>query len=165
MGKRGARTHHEGESTVSTTSFPVVTPGRKANHIVARWTGTTTFEAGRPAGPPIKVDTSGKIGPGPVDVLLCALATCSAIDIVEILAKRRTPVSSLEVSVRGERATTTPARLVDITLDFTVTGDEIERVHAERAIDLAVNKYCSVRDSLDPAIPLSWTLTLNGEAA
>ncbi|MEP7344609.1 MAG: OsmC family protein [Gemmatimonadaceae bacterium] len=147
---------------MSTTSFPAVTPGRKVNHIIARWTGETTFEAGRPLGPPIRVDTSGKLGPGPVDVLLCALATCSSIDVVEILAKRRTPATSLEVNVWGERATTTPARLVEIILEFSVAGDGIERVHAERAIELAVNKYCSVRDSLDPAIPVRWTLTLNG---
>jgi putative redox protein len=38
-------------------------------------------------------------------------------------------------------------------------------VHAERAIDLAVTKYCSVRDSLDPALPIEWTLELDeGEA-
>ena len=162
MGERGARTNHQGERTVTTTSFPVATPGRKVNQIVARWTGSTTFEAGRAVGPPIKIDTSGKIGPGPVDVLLCALATCASIDVVEILAKRRTPVSSLEVSVRGERAITTPARLTDIRLEFTITGEGIDRVHATRAISLAVDKYCSVRDSLDPDIPLCWTLTLNG---
>jgi putative redox protein len=147
---------------VSTTSFPAATPSRKVNHIVARWTGATTFEAGRPAGPPIKVDSSGKTGPGPVDVLLCALATCSSIDVVEILAKRRTPVASLEVSVRGERAIATPARLTDVVLEFTMTGDDVERTHAERAIELAVNKYCSVKDSLDPSIPVRWSLTLNG---
>ena len=39
------------------------------------------------------------------------------------------------------------------------------RAHAERAIDLAVNKYCSVKDSLDPALPVVWTLELNGAGA
>ncbi|MFN8571501.1 MAG: OsmC family protein [Gemmatimonadaceae bacterium] len=140
-------------------------PKKRVNHIVARWTGGTTFEAGRPAGPFIAVDTSGKVGPGPVDVLLCALATCSSIDVVEILAKRRTPVSKLEVSVHGERATETPARLTDVTLAFEIEGEGIDRPHAERAIDLAVTKYCSVKDSLDPALPVHWTLRLNGQTA
>lgn len=112
----------------------------------------------------IRIDTSGKTGPGPVDVLLCALATCASIDVVEILAKRRTPAESLEVTVRGERSAATPARLVDITIAFAITGAGIDRPHAERAIDLAVNKYCSVRDSLDPDIPVAWTLNLNGSA-
>jgi putative redox protein len=39
---------------------------------------------------------------------------------------------------------------------------EIERVHAERAIDLSVSKYCSVRNSLDPEMPIEWVLELNG---
>jgi putative redox protein len=37
-------------------------------------------------------------------------------------------------------------------------------VHAERAIELAVTKYCSVRDSLDPNMPVTWSLELNGSA-
>ena len=39
-------------------------------------------------------------------------------------------------------------------------GVGIERVHAERAIELAVTKYCSVRDSLDAQMPVEWTLDL-----
>lgn len=110
----------------------------------------------------IRVDTKGKVGPGPVDVLLSALATCSAIDVVEILAKRRTPAESLAIDVHGIRAAATPARVTDVTMAYTITGDGIERPHAERAIDLAINRYCSVKDSLDPAIKIFWTLTLNG---
>jgi putative redox protein len=60
---------------------------------------------------------------------------------------------------------TIPRRLEHATLHFSIDGDGIERVHAERAIDLAVTKYCSVRDSLRPDVPVEWTLTLNGSAA
>jgi putative redox protein len=49
---------------------------------------------------------------------------------------------------------------VRILLTFRIAGAGIEREHAERAIDLAVNKYCSVRDSLDPNIPVEWKLEL-----
>ena len=135
---------------------------KKVNHIVTRWTGGKTFEAGRPAGPFIRVDTTGQTGPGPVDVLLCALATCSAIDVVEILEKRRTPVASLEIDVTGDRVAAIPARLERVVMRYTITGDGIEAVHALRAIDLAVNKYCSVRDSLDPKLPIVLELVLNG---
>jgi putative redox protein len=38
----------------------------------------------------------------------------------------------------------------------------VERAHAERAVELAVTKYCSVRDSLDPAIPITWSIELAG---
>jgi putative redox protein len=102
-----------------------------------------------------------KTGPGPVDMLLSALATCSAIDVVSILAKRRTPLSSLDIDVRGERAQTVPARLTSIAIIYRIAGEGIDRESAEMAIELALNKYCSVRDSLDPNIPIEWTLVLN----
>jgi putative redox protein len=50
-------------------------------------------------------------------------------------------------------------------LHYRVTGAEIDRAHPERAIELSVTKYCSVRDSLDPNMPIEWRLTLNGEMA
>ncbi|MDQ4079850.1 MAG: OsmC family protein, partial [Gemmatimonadota bacterium] len=120
-----------------------------------------TFEGGRPDGPTITVDGHGTSSQSPVDVVLTGLASCSSIDVVSILAKRRTPVKSLEVDVVGERANDrVPRRLVRIGLTFRIAGAGIEREQAERAIQLAVNKYCSVRDSLDPNIPVEWKLEL-----
>jgi putative redox protein len=136
---------------------------KKVNRIHASWIGAQRFEAGRPDGPKIQIDAGGKSGPGPVETLLCALATCGAVDVVEILEKRRTPVASLDIDVIGERAAATPARLTHVTIAFRITGEGIDRPHAERAIDLAVNKYCSVKDSLDPQLPVVWTLELNGQ--
>jgi putative redox protein len=138
--------------------------GRKrVNHIRARWIEDEEFEAGNPERKPVRIDGHGRAGPGPVEVLLCALATCSAIDVVQILEKRRTPVSSLEIDVHGDRADTLPARLTAIRMVFEITGEGIDREQAERAIDLSVSKYCSVRDSLDPTIPVTCILTLNGD--
>ena len=116
---------------------------------------------GPPGGPTLGVDGNARVAQSPVDVLLTALATCSSIDVVSILAKRRTPVQSLEIDVVGERANDrVPRKLIRIVLTFRITGPGIERVHAERAIELAVTKYCSVRDSLDPKIPVEWKLDL-----
>ncbi|MEY4609594.1 MAG: hypothetical protein RL625_1811, partial [Gemmatimonadota bacterium] len=90
-----------------------------------------------------------------------ALASCTGVDIVDILEKRRTPVASLDIAVTGQRADATPARLIAVELRYRIGGAGIERAHAERAIELAVTKYCSVRDSLDPNLPITWTLELN----
>jgi putative redox protein len=110
------------------------------------------------------IDGDAVSAPSPVDTLLGALATCASVDVVDILAKRRTPVATLEVEVEGTRADGTPRRLTHVLLAFRITGDGIEREHAERAIELSITKYCSVRDSLDPDLPIEWTLTL-GDAA
>lgn len=131
--------------------------------IQVAWAGEGRFDASRAGGPSIRLDTSTKTGPTPVETLLAALASCTAVDVVDILAKRRTPVESLTIDVQSQRVDGTPKRLARATLNFTIAGVGVERVHAERAIDLSVNKYCSVRDSLRPDVPVDWTLALNGE--
>jgi len=128
--------------------------------VIMKWKGEQEFEASKPGGPAILIDSHGKKGPGPMETLLGALAACSATDVVEILAKRRTPAESLEVEAVGQRVETTPRRFERVVLKFTIKGKGIERVHAERAIELAVHKYCSVEASLDPTISVEWELSL-----
>jgi putative redox protein len=134
------------------------------SRVRVRWAGEHRFDAGRPDGPTARFDASGKTGPSPVDGLVGALSACTMVDVVDILAKRRTPIAALTVDATGERADAVPARLVRVRLDYDITGEGIDRGNAERAIDLAISKYCSVRSSLDPAIPVEFSLTLNGEA-
>ena len=118
------------------------------------------FSAGKPGRPPIVIDGDGQAGPSPVDTLLASLAACVSVDVVDILAKRRTPVSSLAIDVVGKRVDTIPRHLQHVMLNFAIGGRGIERVHAERAVELAVTKYCSVRDSLRPDVPVEWTIHL-----
>jgi putative redox protein len=135
---------------------------RPPNRVRVEWRGDEAFEAGRPGGPTGLIDGHGKRAMGPVDWLLSALAACSATDAVQILAKRRTPVESLVVDVVGHRVEGTPRRLRQVRLAFDIRGTDIERIHAERAVELAVTKYCSVRDSLDRDIAVEWEIVLNG---
>lgn len=139
---------------------------RPPNRVRVVWVGEHRFDAGRPDGPLVRIDGDGATGPSPVDALLAALAGCSGIDVVDILAKRRTPARALEVWVEGYRAEhATPRRVERIVLDYRVQGegDDIDRAQAERAIQLALEKYCTVRDAIAPGIPIQWRLTLNGE--
>lgn len=135
------------------------------SRVQVKWAGEHRFDTSRPGGPVARLDGSGKTGQSPPETLLSALASCSAIDIVDILAKRRTPVASLEVDVVGERVDAVPPRFSHITLGFRISGQGIEREQAERAIVLAVTKYCSVRDSLREDIVVDWTLDLTNTPA
>jgi putative redox protein len=85
------------------------------------------------------------------------------VDVVAILAKRRTPVESLEIDVVGERIDTTPRRYKHITLNFHIAGKGIEKDQALRAIELSATKYCSVRDSLRSDIIIDWTVDIRAE--
>jgi putative redox protein len=113
-------------------------------------------------GPTITVDNTGQAEPGPVDTLLISLAACTSEDVLNILDKRRTPAKRLEIEVEGLRAHATPARLTQVHLRYVVDGEGIDRANTLRAIELAVTKYCSVRDSLDKSIQVDWSLVLNG---
>lgn len=137
------------------------TQGKPPSHTVITWAGDQRFDGRRAAGgPTIRLDGRASTGPSPVDAVGIALASCTGVDIVDILSKRRTPVESLRMEVTAERANATPARIVAIDVQYFMKGAGIERVHAERAIDLAVTKYCSVGSSIDPSIPVRWRLEL-----
>ena len=138
---------------------------RPPNHVVLNWAGDHRFDAGRQSGgPTVRIDADAATGPGPVDALLIALGSCTAVDVVDILGKRRTPVESLSIEVIGSRKEEIPRSLTHARLVYKIRGEGIDRAHAERAIELAVTKYCSVRDSLDRDIPVEWALELNGDA-
>ena len=133
------------------------TPSR----ILVNWKTERIFEAGREGRPAVLLDGDGIQAPTPPEALLASLASCVSVDIVDILAKRRTPVEKYSVEALGERVDSIPRRFKHITLNVSITGAGIERGPAEHAIDLAVTKYCSVRDSLAPDIPIVWNLSLN----
>lgn len=138
------------------------TPAEATPHfpIVVSWTGGLEFEASREAGPRIHIDGDAKQGPSPVDTLLSSLATCAATDVVTILQKQRTPPTRLEIRVESTRVNAIPRRLASVVLHFRIEGQGIIQAKADRAVELAVTKYCSVRSSLSADIPVTWTVEI-----
>lgn len=130
----------------------------------ATWQGERRYEIGRPGGPAVTIDAAGRQGLGPVDTMLGALAACAAIDVVEYLAKRRTPATRLDVRVDAERRPTAPRRVLQARLEFTIEGERVDVAHTERAIALSFQSYCSISHSLAPDVRLESRLVLNGEA-
>jgi putative redox protein len=130
----------------------------------ANWRGEQKYEVSREGAQPITIDGSRVAGPGPVETLLGALAACASMDVIEYLAKRRTPAEELEIVVDGERRGAAPRRLLSAQLTFHLNGQGIEAHHAERAIRLALETYCSVASSLAPDIVIATQLVLNGES-
>jgi putative redox protein len=126
------------------------------------WRGEKLFDAG-PAGRTHRIDASAKEAPGPVETLLSALVACSAVDVLDIIAKRKTPVERMTVSIAAERRPEFPRRVQRADIELRIDGVGIEREHAERAIQLSFERYCSVASSLAPDIIIETRLTLNGE--
>lgn len=123
------------------------------------WEGGMRYRGGPAGGPALVVDGNRQAAPSPVDTLVIALASCSAIDVVDYLEKRRTPPSSLHVSVRFSRAPDHPRRITEAHLTFRVATDS-PREHVERAAQLSFEKYCSVAASLAPDTRLEYTVEL-----
>jgi putative redox protein len=136
----------------------------KPSRIHVEWVGAHRFDAGRPNGPTARIDGEGETGQSPPETLLSALATCVSYDVIDILAKQRTPLESLEIDVVGERVDTIPRRYKHITLNFRIGGKGIDKDQALRAIELSATKYCSVRDSLRSDIKIDWTVELQEES-
>src|SRR5258705_4296396 len=99
----------------------------------AVWRGGLEFTAG--IGERVHaIDANSKTAPSPVETLLNSVGTCAGSDVVDILAKQRTPVSRLEVEVIATRRPEFPRRVMTLEVRFTVDGKGIEPAQAERAI-------------------------------
>jgi putative redox protein len=127
-----------------------------------RWTGGgQRYEGGRVGGPEIVIDSDGEAGPSPTTALLLALAACMAVDVIDITAKMRLPVSALEVEAAGERRAEPPRRFTAIHLRYVVSGvAQEDEAKVWRAVDLSRAKYCSVWHTLKDDIDLSIAVEL-----
>jgi putative redox protein len=84
------------------------------------------------------------IGVKPSDMLLVALASCSAVDVVEIIEKKRLKLTRLEISTTGERDPEPPWPYRKIHLKYRLGGHGLTPKAVEQAITLSQEKYCSV---------------------
>ena len=84
------------------------------------------------------------IGIKPSEGLLLSLAACTAQDVVEILAKKRTPLTSLEIITTAEQDPNPPWPFRKIHLKYRVSGRGLTAKAIEQAILLSEEKYCSV---------------------
>ncbi|MGB6063633.1 MAG: OsmC family protein [Desulfomonilaceae bacterium] len=84
------------------------------------------------------------VGIKPSDLLLIAVASCTAVDIVEILTKKRMPLTSLEISASGEQDPNPPWTFRKIALHFRLSGKGLTEKAVAQAIELSHEKYCSV---------------------
>src|SRR5437879_4672914 len=125
-----------------------------------RWRERLVFEAGAPGRPFIVVDGDSTVAVSPVELLLVAAATCTASDVVLILGKQRVTLRGLDVVVRRTRREEQPRRYTALHFGFTTSGDGIDEAKVRRAVDLSLEKYCSVVASLAPDIRVSYDVAL-----
>jgi putative redox protein len=128
--------------------------------VTMRWVKQLQFEGNGLGRPAILVDADSTAATSPIELLLLAAATCTASDVVIILQKQRIKLESLDISVRGTRRESEPRRFTAIAFHFTVRGEGADEIKVRRAIDLSLEKYCSVVASLAPDIPISYDVSI-----
>ena len=89
-------------------------------------------------------DEANGTGMKPSDLLLVALAGCSAVDVVGILEKKRQDLRGFEINVQGEQDPDPPWAFRRIEMEYVICGREIKEKAVADAIRLSKDKYCSV---------------------
>jgi putative redox protein len=126
------------------------------------------FEASNDDGNTISIDGAPAIGGHnkgmrPMQLLLAALGGCAAIDIILILKKQKQVIEFFDIEVDGEREATTSEGVSlfrTIEVHFILKGN-IEQRKAERAVQLSMEKYCSVTKTLEPTAKITHRVTIN----
>jgi putative redox protein len=89
-------------------------------------------------------DGAGDTGPRPTEVVLAALAACSAMDVTSIALKKRQHVVAYRIEVRAVQRDAYPRVFTEIDILHVVEGDAVEREAIRRCIELSATKYCPV---------------------
>lgn len=114
--------------------------------------GTELFEGVTPSAHSVVIDTDrGRdSAPSPMELLLIALGSCTAVDVVSILRKKREDVLDYRVEVRGARREENPRSYQRIEVRHIITGRNISERAVAQAIELSGEKYCSVAATFRP---------------
>ena len=108
---------------------------------------TITFDA----------DSAHKNGPSPMEAVLMALCSCTSVDVVSILKKKRQALTGLQVTAVATQAAAPPRVFTHIKLTYAVHG-RLSRKAVEDAVSLSKNKYCSVSKMLEKAATIEFEI-------
>jgi putative redox protein len=120
------------------------------------------LEAANESGNVVNIDASPAIGGAgkgarPMELLLMGLGGCSAMDILNILKKARQPLKDLTVTINAEREQgVEPALFKTIHAHYVITGN-VAPERAQQAVNLSLEKYCSVARVLEKSATLTWS--------
>lgn len=126
------------------------------------------FEASNEDGIVVNIDASPDIGGKgkgvrPMQLLLMGLGGCGGIDIVNILTKQKQSIDDFQIFVEGDRETgATPSLYKKIEMIFALKG-KLDEDKVKRAVSLSVDKYCSVKATLDKTAEINYRIELNGK--
>ena len=128
----------------------ISTSWNRAENYVARNAAGASMVLGKPA--------EGSDIISPTEAMLMGLAGCAAIDVIDILRKKRQEPADLQVRVRGKQRTGEyPMRFIEFEIAYLLWGEKLVPRDVEQAIRLSERKYCSVGATLAQSGPIRST--------
>ena len=129
------------------------------------WKGRMSFDAVADSGHVVPLGTKAEYGgdddgASPMELVLMALAGCTASDIISIMGKKQQHVTSLEINVHGDRVDCHPRIYEKLYVEYVIGGIELDPKAVERSVQLSVEKYCSVQAMLSVAVPIEHKITI-----
>jgi len=129
------------------------------------WKERMSFDAVADSGHVVHLGTKKEYGgdddgASPMELVLMALAGCTASDIISIMGKKQQNVTSLEVKVCGERVDDHPRVYKKLFLEYVIGGVDLDPKAVERSVQLSVEKYCSVQAMLRVVVPIEHKITI-----
>ena len=131
----------------------------------SEWTHDEVFECTTEDGKTITIDADSAHthGPSPLQAVLMALCSCTSVDVVSILKKKRQELTGLRVTATATQANEPPRVFTRIKLTYAVRGT-LSRRAVESAVSLSKNKYCSVSKMLEKAAAIEYEIVfVDGE--
>lgn len=133
-----------------------------------KWVDNLQFVGESGTGHAIVMDGDVSVGGNntgvrPTELLLIGLGGCSGMDIVSILQKKRLQVTDMSINIKGEKADTYPKRFTDIEIEFIIRGKDLTEDAVKRAVDLSMEKYCSVKATLEGSAKISYSYKIINE--
>ena len=90
----------------------------------------------------------------PMELMALSMAGCTAMDVISILRKKRQDVTAFEVRVDAPRAEEHPRVFTRATIEYLVTGHNVDEKAVRRAIELTAKSYCPAQAMLGPVMPI-----------
>lgn len=127
--------------------------------IVLNWKNKMAFEGAGDSGFTQRMDAEESVGgensgARPMELIALGLAGCTSMDVISILQKKKQDVKDFQVKIRAERAETHPKVFTDATIEYLITGENIDAAAVLRAIELSAEKYCPAQAMLSKAFPM-----------
>ncbi len=117
--------------------------------IETHWTPQRRFTGVAESGATLVMDSrpdqgGQDAGPSPMETALMAMAGCTGMDVLDILWKMRAPLERFSIGVEAERAAEHPRVFTKIHVRYVVSGPGLTPEQVEKAVELSLEKYCSV---------------------